>query len=98
MKDAPCPTELPGEPLSESHPIFPYLPQLSERPGWHFEDKMAIQVVKQAKSFRSPLPRIDVKLLPFRSTFGRFDHPAGASEWRLLEEDAELHCRASRKL
>ncbi|CAK9107883.1 unnamed protein product, partial [Durusdinium trenchii] len=82
---------LPGEPLPVSHPVFPYLHQLGDRPGWHFDGDLAINVARDAKSFRSPAPRCDVKKFHLRSTFGRFDHEAGASEWRALEEEVDLN-------
>ena len=88
-KAEPC-VELPGEPMCESHPVFPYVHQLADRPGWHFEDDLIVQVARHARSFRSPKPRVDVKLFPLRSTFGRFDLKSGASEWRTLEEAVEL--------
>ena len=73
-------------PLSESHSVFPYLRRLSDASGWHFEGEAAIQVGRNAKSYRSPVPRLDPKRYPLRSTFGCFDLQSGFSEWRVLEE------------
>ena len=82
--------ELPGQLLSESHAIFPYLHRLGETPGWHFEDRLVMQVARNAKSFRSPAPRCDPQQFPLRSTYGRFDHDSGFSEWRVLEEQVPM--------
>ena len=78
--------KLPGQTMSESHPVFPYLHKLSEQPGWHFQDQIAVQIARNAKSFRSPVPRLNPKEYPVRSTYGRFDHASGHAEWRILEE------------
>ena len=83
-------TELPGQLLSESHAIFPYLHRLGETPGWHFEDRLVMQVARNAKSFRSPAPRCDPQQFPLRSTYARFDHDSGFSEWRVLEEQVPM--------
>jgi len=82
--------ELPGQPLSESHAVFPYLHRLSETPGWHFEDRLVVQVARNAKSFRSPVPRCDPLKFPFRSSYARFDRESGFSEWRILEEQVPV--------
>lgn len=77
---------VPGESLDTSHDVFPYLHRLSEASGWHFEKDVAIQVARNAKSFRSPEPRLDPKKYPLRSSYGRFDHTSGFSEWKILED------------
>ena len=78
------------QPLSESHAVFPYLHRLSETPGWHFEDRLVVQVARNAKSFRSPVPRCDPLKFPFRSSYARFDRESGFSEWRILEEQVPV--------
>ncbi|CAL1174258.1 unnamed protein product [Cladocopium goreaui] len=50
--------ELPGQLLSESHAIFPYLHRLGETPGWHFEDRLVMQVARNAN------PKALVRLIP----------------------------------
>ncbi|CAK9059555.1 Teneurin-3, partial [Durusdinium trenchii] len=60
--------------------------RLSEASGWHFEKDVAMQVARNAKSFRSPEPRLDPKKYPLRSSYGRFDHTSGFSEWKILED------------
>ena len=77
---------VPGESLDTSHDVFPYLRRLSEASGWHFEKDVAMQVARNAKSFRSPEPRLDPKKYPLRSSYGRFDHTSGFSEWKILED------------
>ena len=78
-----------GTPMSSEDDIFNYLHQLGEQPGWHFKDQLAVNVSRSARSFRTPEPRFSAEKFPLRSTYGRFDHPSGHSEWRMLEEKAE---------
>ena len=76
----------PGESLDPSHDVFPYLHRLGDASGWHFEKGIAIQVARNAKSYRSPEPRLNPKQYPTRSRYGRFDHQSGFSEWKILED------------
>ena len=78
-----------GTPMSSEDDIFNYLHQLGEQPGWHFKDQLAVNVSRSARSFRTPEPRFSAEKFPLRSTYGRFDHPSGHSEWRMLEENFE---------
>ena len=75
-----------GTPMSSEDGIYNYLHQLGEKPGWHFKDNLAVNVSRSAKSYRTPEPRFSAEKFPLRSTYGRFDHPSGHSEWRMLEE------------
>lgn len=50
------------------------------------KDGIAIQVAKNALSFRSPAPRFEPNDFPLRSSFGRFVRPGGQAEWRRLED------------
>ena len=78
-----------GTPMSSEDDIYNYLHQLGEQPGWHFKDQLAVNVSRSARSFRTPEPRFSAEKFPLRSTYGRFDHPSGHSEWRMLEEKVE---------
>ena len=79
-------SELVGENLDSSHPIFPFLAQLSGSPGWHFRDSLVIHVAKGAKSYRVPTARFESSDFPLRSTYARFDLKDGRSTWRILED------------
>jgi hypothetical protein len=81
--------ELVGEPLNSSHPVFPFLAQLSGSPGWHFRDTLVIHVAKDAKSFRIPTARFKAEDFPLRSTYARFDLKDGRSDWHILEDGVE---------
>lgn len=78
-----------GEPLNCSFAVFHHLLRLGNQFGWHQKDDMAIQVAKDAKSFRTPSPRFSPSEFPLRSSFGRFDLKSGQAEWRRLENRIE---------
>eukprot|EP00435_Cladocopium_sp_Y103_P018581 s757_g4.t1 len=48
-----------GEPLDSSFAVFHHLLRLGDQFGWHLKDDMAIQVAKDAKSYRTPVPRFN---------------------------------------
>ena len=89
-KKAPAVTRgplLPGELVGQRDPVLSHLMRLSEQPGWHLKNGIAIHVCRNARSYRNPGPRIDAHDFPYRSTYGRFD-TADQSEWRTLERKA----------
>ena len=79
-----------GTPMSSEDDIYNYLHQLGEKPGWHFKDNLAVNVSRSARSYRTPEPRFSAEKFPLRSSYGRFDHPSGHSEWRTLETKVDL--------
>lgn len=78
-----------GMPMSSSDPLFGFLLKLGELSGWHIKDGVPIQVARNARSYRLPMPRFDPLAYPSRSTFRRFDHADGRSEWRRLEDHVQ---------
>ena len=86
-----------GEPLDSSFAVFHHLLRLGDQFGWHLKDDMAIQVAKDAKSYRTPVPRFSPSEYPLRSSFGRFDRANGQAEWRRLENRVEYGLLANRQ-
>lgn len=74
-----------GTSLKADDPIVSHLMTLSDEAGWYDRDGVGINVSRHARSYRTPQPRFDPAEFPIRSTYARFDHPNGQSEWRQLE-------------
>ena len=45
--------------------VFHHLLRLGDQFGWHLKDDMAFQVAKDAKSYRTPVPRFSPSEYPF---------------------------------
>ena len=54
------PATLDGEPLNEALPVFAFLQQLAESPGWRQKGDAVTHVAHHARSFRSPSGRYEV--------------------------------------
>ena len=74
-----------GSSLKADDPIVSHLMTLGDEAGWYDRDGVALNVSRHARSYRTPQPRFDPAEFPIRSTYARFDHPNGQSEWRQLE-------------
>ena len=79
-----------GEPVPASDPMLAHLMTLTDQTGWHNKAGLAIQVSRNAKSFRQPGPRYDSSRFSLRSSYARYDDPDGSAEWRCLERDVKF--------
>lgn len=79
-----------GEPVAGDDPMLAHLMTLTDQTGWHNKAGLAIQVSRNARSFRQPGPRYDSSRFSLRSSFARYDDPDGSAEWRCLERDVEF--------
>jgi hypothetical protein len=79
--------QLPGELLPTTSPMLGFLARLGQAAEWHLKDKLAIQVAKHGRSFRTPVPRHSATMFPTRTTYGMF-RDKETSHWRKLEERA----------
>ena len=79
---------LPGEEMTSADPMLRHVMQLGDVSGWHKKKDFVVQVARNAKSYRTPMPRFKMSEYPLRSSFGRFDSEMGSS-WRRLETDVE---------
>ena len=79
---------LPGEEMKTSGPTLRHVMQLGDVSGWHNKKDFIVQVARNARSYRTPMPRFKMSAYPLRSTFGRFDSETGSSWW-WLETDVE---------
>ena len=82
--------DLPGRPCGpEDYSLMNHVQHFALSPGWHYKDNIGVHVAVQAKSFRSPVPRFQVRDFPWRTSIAEFklkDTPT----WRVLEERADL--------
>jgi len=65
--------------------ILPLLKSCQTKNGWLTVGKEAIQIARNAKSYRTPQPRYSSSDYPLRSSYVLF-HVEGKPEWRCLEE------------
>lgn len=79
-----------GEPVAPDDPMLAHLMTLTDQTGWHNKAGLAIQVSRNAKSFRQPGPRYDAHKFSLRSSYARYDDPEGSAEWRCLERDVKF--------
>ena len=87
--------ELPGrEVRAEDVVLMKFVENYSLHPGWHRVNGVGpdcfILVATEAKSFRSPQPRMKLEEFPYRTSVGLFQGDANQAEWRILEEDEDL--------
>ena len=79
-----------GEPVGPTDPMLGHLMSLTDTTGWHNKAGLAIQVSRNAKSFRTPGPRFDPSKYCLRSSFARYDASDGSAEWRCLERNVRF--------
>ncbi|CAK9054047.1 Teneurin-3, partial [Durusdinium trenchii] len=88
---------LDGEPLNEALPVFAFLQQLAESPGWHHKGDIVTHVAHHARSYRSPIGRYEIEKYPIRTTYARFDLDTGISHWRILEDHVKMRSLTNRQ-
>ncbi|CAK8990108.1 unnamed protein product [Durusdinium trenchii] len=88
---------LDGEPLNEALPVFAFLQQLAESPGWHHKGEVVTHVAHHAGSYRSPIGRYEIEKYPIRTTYARFDLDTGISHWRILEDHVKMRSLTNRQ-
>ncbi|CAK9032022.1 Integrase catalytic domain-containing protein [Durusdinium trenchii] len=88
---------LDGEPLNEALPVFVFLQQLAESPGWHHKGDIVTHVAHHARSYRSPIGRYEIEKYPIRTTYARFDLDTGISHWRILEDHVKMRSLTNRQ-
>jgi len=85
------PGELPGrEVRPDDADLMKFIEHFSLHPGWHRVREVGVQVAVDAKSYRSPLPRLKLEEFPYRTTVGLFQESTNEVTWRILEEDEDL--------
>ena len=83
--------ELPGrEVRPDDADLMKFVEHFSLHPGWHRVREVGVQVAVDAKSYRSPLPRLKLEEFPYRTTVGLFQESTSEVSWRILEEDEDL--------
>ena len=79
-----------GVPFESSSPLFGHVMKLSQSSGWHvLNEDLAVNVCRQARSYRTPEPRCSRTTHAFRSTFARFDSEHSVI-WRQLEDSVDM--------
>ena len=79
-----------GVPFESSSPLFGHVMKLSQSSGWHaLNEDLAVNVCRQARSYRTPEPRCSRTAHAFRSTFARFDSEHSVI-WRQLEDSVDM--------
>lgn len=88
---------LPGGPMDTRAPLFQFILNLSNHPGWREKENAVVHVAILARSCRVPDARYGTSPYPLRSTFARFDLKDGRSVWRLLEQGVDLRDLTTRQ-
>ena len=79
-----------GVPFESSSPLFGHVMKLSQSSGWHvLNEDLAVNVCRQARSYRTPEPRCSRTTHAFRSTFARFGSEHSVI-WRQLEDSVDM--------
>jgi hypothetical protein len=78
--------ELPGLAVDVEDALYKDLLKYKEKAGWHISGCVRVLVARQARSFRSPEPRLAVAKYPVRSSYLWIQTANGLESVRCLED------------